>query len=266
MRNLKKKQINEREATEVSEVSINKFGLNLKGNFLKFALLFMLLLFVNVTSTPYGSTLKNSEEDIVENIITPETMYVESVKTKIKLELIGEVNGYITKMAPKSKLSADYLVEKCLEYDTDIVFVLSQGLLESHFGTKGTAVKSNSVWNVGSWDDGQIRSRYKNQNESIEPYLKLINEDYFITITSRGDTINRNLYHLVQDKGYKNYNGQRYATAKGYENAMRKLMIRIDEETAIAFYQDIMKLDNNQFLALFAPKEKLNMKNFYALN
>jgi hypothetical protein len=171
-------------------------------------------------------------------------------------------------MAPENKLSSQLLVEKCLEYDTDIIFVLSQALLESHFGTKGKAAETNSVWNVGTFDNGQILYTYSHPDKSLEPYLKLVNDKYLIEVTTKGDTIYKDLHHLVQDRGYTNYRGARFATARGYENGMRKLMVRIDMETSIAFYQSILKLEPHELLDLFGParQDELDPTNFYAQN
>ena len=253
-------------AEEVSEALL-KFA-TLRGFFRKFLMFTLLFLFMNVGTTPGGMKHLQSASAAINPPLTEEEVYIQTVKNRMNSQLVGEVGRYIERMAPESMLSPEYLVEKCLEYDTDIIFVLSQALLESHFGTKGKAVETNSVWNVGTYDDGQILYRYKTANESLEPYLKLVNDKYLIEVTSKGDTIFKDLHHLVQDKGYTNYDGRRFASARGYENGMRKLMVQIDMQTSIAFYQDILRLDANEFLSLFGPQhpDKLDPMNFYAQN
>ena len=75
------------------------------------------------------------------------------------------------------------LANKLTKYNIDIKFVLAQGEVESHFGTKGMASKTNSVWNVGAFDGydlKHIRTKYNNPNQSIEPYLILLNKKYLI--------------------------------------------------------------------------------------
>jgi len=257
----KKKQIIE-EAEEVSEILI-KWGFHLKGFFRKILVLITILLFFNITNTTPGLT----SNDIKYIVYQPseEEMYVNNLKTKMKIELIKEVQTYITNLAPNAKLTAEYVVNKCLEYDTDIIFVLAQAMLESHFGTKGKATITNSVWNVGTYDDGQILYRYRSANESLEPYLKLVNEKYLISVSIKGDTIYKDLGHLLQDRGYINYRGARFASARGYENGMRKLMVKIDMETSISFYQDILKLSEIEILAYFNPSCNQS-EIFYALN
>jgi len=258
----KRKQIIE-EAEEVSEVLIRR-GFHLKGFFRKSLVLVALLIFFNLSST----TPKFTTNDIASAIVyqpSQEEMYVNNLRTKMKTELITEVQTYITNQAPNSGLTSEYVVDKCLEYDTDVIFVLAQAMLESHFGTKGKAAATNSVWNVGTYDDGQILYRYRSADESLEPYLKLVNEKYLITVSTKGDTIFKDLSHLVQDRGYINYRGARFASARGYENGMRKLMVKIDMETSISFYQDILKLSEIEILTYFRPFNN-QPEIFYALN
>lgn len=272
MRNLEKMKQIKTEAEEVSKASkmvIRKLYsdfirfVNPKGFLKKVVIISMVLIFVNISSTmPSNSAAQPTPEK------SDSELYVESVKTKMTSQLVKEVDNYIKKMAPTSTLTPELVVDKCLRYNVDIIFVLSQALLESHFGTKGKAARTNSVWNVGTYDNGKILYTYKTPDESLEPYLKLINEKYLINITTKGDTVYKDLHHLVEDRGYTNVNGYRFASAKGYENAMRKLMVKIDMETSISFYQDIIKLDDYQMLAYFNPnfKEENNTDFLYALN
>lgn len=261
MKNLKKKQI--KEAQQVSKAS-KKFGLNLKGLSKKIIYVLIIFMFINIMSFEGKEKIIYVED---KNVFDT-SLYVNNVKDTFKIQLYNEVSEYIHRMAPNSKLNSAYLVEKCLEYETDITFVLSQGLLESHFGTRGKAAETNSVWNVGTYDNGKILYTYKNPNQSIEPYLKLVNEKYLINVTEKGDTTYKDLYHLLEDKSYINYRGLRFASAKGYENALRQIMIRIKRETKIYFYQEIINLPDEKILAYFIPsfKNTINVtEDLYAL-
>jgi len=247
MRNLQKKKHKIKEAEQVSKALIK-------------IILVIVFLFINITNT----TQRDAHAESSSTQPTEEVIYIKNLRTKMKVELVREVKTYINKIAPHSELTTEYLVDKCLEYNTDIIFVLSQALLESHFGTKGKAARTNSVWNVGTYDDGKILYTYNYANHSIEPYLKLLKEDYLIHITHTGDTIQKEVQELVEDKAYTNYYGARFASARGYENGMRKLMVKIDMETSISFYQDMLKLSNEEILTYFVP---LNTNEiFYALN
>ena len=271
MRKLKKQM--KKEAEQVSE-SLKRLLINIQLPkfrkpfiFLKAALV-IFLLFVNVS----GSTLNsddNSGASAMENRISPEMVYANNLRTNFQQKLVEEVEKYISKMAPTSGLEASFVVDKCLEYETDIIFVLAQGLLESHFGTRGLAAKTNSVWNVGAFDNQRPNNKfwYESPNQSLEPYLKLLHEDYLINITHAGDTIQKEVQELIMDdRRYINYAGNRFASARGYENGMRKLMVRIDMETSISFYQKILLLSNEEMIAYFVPREELDFHSFQAMN
>jgi flagellum-specific peptidoglycan hydrolase FlgJ len=182
--------------------------------------------------------------------------YVSTVKSRAEKQLVYQVDSFIHTIAPTCKLSPEYLVKKCLEYDIDISFVIAQGILESHLGTRGMAVQTNSVWNVGTFDNGKIIYTYNDPNESLEPYLILLREKYLIRLTSSGDTISKDVYHLIHDKGYVNLKGKRYATAYGYEASLRKILVSINLRTSISMYQSVINLSDDKILACFAPERE----------
>lgn len=153
-----------------------------------------------------------------------------------KFLLSKEVDAYIHSVAPTSALDGLYLVDKCEEYNIDILFVLAQGQKESHFGTQGLAKRTNSVWNVFAFDghkyeDINKNRKYKNANLSIEPYLQLLNRDYLVDEKSEIDLL----------KNYVNNNGQRYATYEGYENDLTKIYVTLKNITKIDSLQQEMK-------------------------
>ena len=96
------------------------------------------------------------------------------------------MQSYINKIAPNNNISALILVNDCLNVNISIPFVIAQGFKESHFGTKGLAAKTNSVFNVGAYDgltEGQIDSNLKinHTNHSIKPYIDLLHKRYLVT-------------------------------------------------------------------------------------
>jgi hypothetical protein len=228
----------------------------------------ILLTFFLFFSSISGAGLKSESEmsinsEPVETQDDSKAIYVKQVKDKIYQSLYFEVDQYMKTISPTSGLNSAYLTQKCLEYDIDIVFVLAQGILESHLGTKGKASITNSVWNVGTYDNGQILYTYADPNQSVEPYLDLLKKKYLINITAKGDTIYKDLHHLVQDRGYINYKGDRFASAVGYENSMRKLIIKIGMETSIRFYQELYQMNPDDMIAYFVPDQNLEIN--YAL-
>ena len=152
-----------------------------------------------------------------------------------KCALVNEVQNYINSVAPSSNLRSYALVEEYEKYGVDICFALSQAEIESHFGTKGIASKLNSVFNVGIYDGKtaeEIDNKYKFDypNESIEPYLKLLNERYLVNKTEQD---------LM--KKFVDINGNRYASNPNYENMISDKYKYITENTKIVEYHDMMK-------------------------
>ena len=152
-----------------------------------------------------------------------------------KCALVNEVQTYINTISPSSNLRGYALVEECEKYSVDICFALSQAEIESHFGTKGVASKLNSVFNVGIYDGKtaeEIDNKYKFYylNESIEPYLKLLNERYLVNKTEQ-DLMNE----------FVDINGNRYASNPNYENMISDKYKYITENTKIVEYHDMMK-------------------------
>lgn len=153
-----------------------------------------------------------------------------------KSDLVEEVKDYIDSIAPTSSLNGYAVVELCEKYDLDIKFVLAQGQLESHFGTTGMAIKTNSVFNVGAYDKLTIEQingkyKYKHPDHSIEPYMKLLYKDYITGSKTELDLMTK----------YVNKNGNRYSSNTNYERDMLNLYRKIDKETNISEMQGEMR-------------------------
>ena len=115
------------------------------------------------------------------------------------------------------------------------------------------------MFNVGAHDNGKVYNRYKHENESIEPYMQLLKNQYLF---------NKDLTHLLKDQGFKNTNGKRYATSPIYEQQLRSLIVVINMETSIKMYQDVMKLSDEEILAHFGPpvqEQPINDKQFLSI-
>ena len=127
----------------------------------------------------------------------------------VKADLVDITQHYIDSVAPNSGLRALVLVENCEKYGISIIFALAQGEIESHFGTTGLAFRTNSVWNVGAFDgysSDDIKHKYNNPNDSVDPYLNLLSSNYLVAKT-------------VEDllESFVDINGNRYASDKHYE-------------------------------------------------
>ena len=144
-----------------------------------------------------------------------------------KANLVKEVQNYIDSVAPTSNLRAYAIVDECERFNIDLVFVLTQGEIESHFGTKGLGSKLNNVFNIGVFDGlsaDKINKQYKFDypNQSIEPYLELLNERYLVNKVE-ADLMNK----------YVDVNGKRYDSNPDYENMFKTKYNYICNNTTI---------------------------------
>ena len=143
----------------------------------------------------------------------------------VKSDLVDVVQHYIDSVAPDSGLRALILVENCEKYGIPITFTLAQGEVESHFGTKGLAFRTNSVWNVGAYDGhsiSEIQHKFSNPNDSIIPYLDLLTNNYLL-----GKTVEDLL------ESYVDINGNRYASDKYYESKLKSTLKYIQDHYTI---------------------------------
>jgi hypothetical protein len=69
----------------------------------------------------------------------------------VKDNIVTEIDNYIDSVAPESCLNGIKLFELCEQYEVDVRFAMAQAEIESHYGTKGIAAKTNIVWNVKTY-------------------------------------------------------------------------------------------------------------------
>lgn len=153
-----------------------------------------------------------------------------------KSKLVKVVDNYIDSVAPTSSLTGYAIVANCEKYDLDIKFVLAQGQIESKFGTCGMASKTNSVFNVGAYDNKTYEEingkyKYKHPDYSIEPYMQLLYKEYITATKTELDLMAK----------YVTKNGQRYASNQDYEKQLLALFQRIDSNTNITELQGEMR-------------------------
>ena len=140
---------------------------------------------------------------------------------KTKALIVQEIEKFMSKV-PYHNVAPLLVLKYADKYDIDPRLFLVQGYLESHYGTKGLATKTHSVCNVGAWDDGTITATYKHPNESIEPYYKLISRRYLV---------NKTIEELL--KKFVDKDGNRYASYLYYEDELRTLWNRVNNETQL---------------------------------
>lgn len=140
---------------------------------------------------------------------------------RTKAVIVDEIRDFMNQV-PYHNISPILVLKYADKHNVDLRLFLAQGLVESHYGTKGLARKTNSVCNVGAWDDGTITHKYDHPNESIEPYYKLLVKRYLVDKTE---------IDLLQN--FVDKDGNRYASYPYYEADLTIVMNRINIQTKL---------------------------------
>ena len=127
-------------------------------------------------------------------------------------DLVQCIDSTIRVYAPTTCMNGLEILRQCESHNIDLFFVLAQGHIESHFGTRGMALKTNSVFNVlaydgKSYDKINPNGKYKHPDLSIQPYLKLLKTRYLVDGKTEMDLM----------LNYVDKDGHRYASSKEYE-------------------------------------------------
>lgn len=116
------------------------------------------------------------------------------------------------------KLSPEKIVQACEANNFDLPLLLAQAHLESCFGITSRAQRTNSVWSVGSYDNGHNACTYNSQNESIIPYIKLMKNRYL-----NGKTVD----DILSPGKFVDIYGHRYASDPKYEAKVKSIRNKI---------------------------------------
>ena len=168
-----------------------------------------------VITVVFGSFLINRSDKYVFKV---QRENVELMYEGARADLVQCIDSTMRVYAPTTCMNGVTLLRECEEYGVDVLFVLAQGHKESHFGTKGMAVKTNSVFNVYAYDGHDFnkinkKGKYEHPDLSIKPYLQLLKNRYLVDGKSEID-----LMHNYVDK-----DGNRYATSTEYEDDLMSL-------------------------------------------
>lgn len=150
-----------------------------------------------------------------EELSDDEKMRLEELHQK-KVEEVENLMKYVAELNGRSKkleLSAENIVSLCEKYNFPLPLLLAQAHIESHFGTTPRAQRTNSVFSVGSWDNGNNKCVYPSKDASVEPYIKLMLNDYLNDKT---------VEQLLTPGSFINQNGHRYSSNKNYENEINR--------------------------------------------
>lgn len=145
----------------------------------------------------------HDNEKALANQIAREKFQKDSLMIEDKLSsaydsLVFQIDGYIKKISPKSKMSAKNIADLSIEHSYDIPLLLAQAHLESRFGTHTGG--TNSVFGV-------IRRKFSHPDESVEDYIKLMKSRYLVTRTpeealAKGMTLENGGGRYAEDPQY----------------------------------------------------------------
>ena len=171
--------------------------------------------------------LNDEQKRYLENVVKQEqanNSSTEEIDPKFN-EKVNAVRSYMEYAAknqnfnPESiQLSPEYLVKICNKENFDLPLLLAQAHMESCFGLTPRARKTNSVFSVGSYDNGKDVHTYNTQNDSVKPYIDLMKNDYL------GD---KSIEQMLTPGQMVNQSNNRYASNPKYENSIKNIRNRI---------------------------------------
>lgn len=176
-----------------------------------------------------GEVLKNPNP-VMDSTISKDSVgdllqiYKDSVE-QIKTNLIYEVNDYIASVAPRSRMSAEHIVNQCIKHDFDITLLLSQGHLETHFATCG----SNNCF-------GLSKKKYSHPDYSVYDYIDLMKRKYIINRTTE--------QLLASNVRQENNRKAVYSTSSTYGSKVSKIRNNIIKNTNIQdLFENIQEMN-----------------------
>lgn len=183
-----------------------------------------------ITAVNSSIISKAEKEALIAYIKQAEIVEKERIKqdsiTRVK---INACNKYMLKALNNqgynensTKLTAEAMVKASEKCNFDLPLLMAAAHLESCFGATSRARRTNSVFSVGSYDNGKNMVKYSHPNESIYGYISLLNNDYLIN----GKTID----DLLKPGAFVNKNGHRYASKKNYEKILTSIRNKIINE------------------------------------
>ena len=178
---------------------------------------------MNYVTVPFGDT---ENLYLADSVVDSLCIYKDSAEY-IRQNLITEVGYYISRYAPRSKMSAEYIVDACLDKEFDITLLMAQGHLETHFATRG----SNNCFGIGN------RKRYKHPNESVDDYLDLMKRKYVINRTTE--------QLLASNVRMENSKSSYYSSQSSYGAKVKKIRDDIKQNTNIhELFYDLLEVNS----------------------
>lgn len=183
----------------------------------------MLCLFtiMPTSNAEFSISEKLDFENVNDSIVKQDSLELAKIDS-IRFEKVLAVKDFMHKSAKnqgysidKITLTPEAIVTACESENFDIPFVMAAAKLESCFGLSERAVKTNSVFAVGCYDNGKDYSFYDTQDECIVPYIQLLKNQYL------GE--NKTILDILKPGCFVNFCGRRYASNVNYERQMASI-------------------------------------------
>lgn len=214
--------------TEAEQINILKNSLNESVNFNDLVKTIKQALAVGVTATAIIASINSlnisdKTKQELTDIVTEEPVYPQ--RDTVRGEKIAAIKEYMAYAAKNQKfnpehikLSPEVMIDVCDTTGFDLPLLLAQAHLESCFGLTNRAQKTNSVFSVGSYDNGKNVCTYETQDESVEPYVKLMQNNYIR---------DRKIEDMLKPNMFTDHLQQRYARDANYESKVKNIRQRI---------------------------------------
>lgn len=202
---------------------------------------FFILSCTNVMGQNNSSEQKFIDTTRIELIDSPIDNFI-LPHDSIRIEMIGEVNKYLTK-STRGKADpklAEYLVDNALEHNIDLCFMMSQTKIETCFGTAGVGRTSSrrSLFGV-------IKKKYPNYDDAIDDYCKLLKKSYLVKGRTEKDLMRK----------YVTGSGYRYASNPNYERELSGTYKEISRSTNLTNLQAKYNYHYKEYLASLDSSE-----------
>lgn len=179
-------------------------------------LTFLFVVLVSLSIMLMDHSFANTADIDSDVLIVDSIDTISAVERNLKSSLITEVENYIENYSQKSRKDiAHHLVEKALDNDIDICFILAQAQCETAFGAVGIGKSRNSLFGV--------YRTYDSYNHCIDDYISILKSSYLVNGKTEQDLL----------KNYTNYRGARYAQSTTYECHLSKTYAAIRNSTCI---------------------------------
>ena len=123
-----------------------------------------------------------------------DTVFMQKVEAcKAYMEYALNNQGYTLE---STELKPETLVRASMENSFDLPFLMAVAHQESCFGATPRAQRTNSVFSVGSYDNGKNVVTYSDPNESVYGYIDLLNSSYIVN--------GKSLFDLLKPGGFVN--------------------------------------------------------------